>query len=146
MIAKNTAQQSRMKIEDKAKQELSLEPAAWAAELHSHVPWCEPEVLRTWLAEWLELLYCEAEASFADKVPTDRALRAKLKGMLLIRLRGPQTKAWLQGHTAELRAKRENDAIRETRFRPSAEDYARLQVGYISSSEGDSEGPSGDDK
>lgn len=135
-----------MKIQDKAAAP-KMTPEAWAAELHQYVPWCEPEVLRAYMREWLVLIECEAEASFVDREPTDRALRAKLKQMLIIRIRGPKTKAWLQGHTAELRAKRENDAKRASRFRVDPSEYAAIIEGMSeqqSSSEGDSPQSEGD--
>lgn len=137
-----------MRIGDKAKSlPETLEPAAWAAELYSVVPWCEPEVLRAWLKEWLEILYLEAEGSFVDKEPSSRALRSTLKKLLLIRLRGPQTKAWLQGHTAEFRARRENDANRSSRFRVDPSEYAAIaREGHEQPAQGkgDSSQPEGD--
>lgn len=93
------------------------------------------------------MVYLDTEASFVEKEPTQRALLAKLRLNLMIRLRGPKTKAHLQGATAELRAKRENEEQRATRWQPSAEDVALAQrqiSGDRTQGPDDSEGPGGD--
>ena len=132
------------RIGPKAKAELVLTPEYWAAQVADQVPWCEPEVLLSWMKEWLRIIYLDARSDFERGEPSAGALGARLELKLRVRLKGEQTTHWLQGHTAELQAKRENDAIRETRFRPTAEDYEKLQIGHIPSGKGDSKKPPGD--
>ena len=136
-----------MKIGMKAEAE-KMTPEAWAAELHKYVPWCEPEVLRDYLKKWLEIIELDAQASFAEVDPTAKALMARIRQKLIIRIQGPKTTAWLQGHTAELRAKRENDANRSSRFRVDPSEYAAIaREGHeqqSAQSEGDSPQPKRD--
>ena len=134
-----------LKIEKKAATDIVLDHRYWADIIHDQVPWCELDVLREWVKEWLQMLYLDAKSSFDDKNPTAGNLAARLELKLRIRLKGDKTRSWLQGHTAELQAKRENDENRDTRWRPSPEDYKDLEVGYIRRTPGkdDSSGPEG---
>ena len=104
---------------------LNLNPQCWCMELSRY--WeprgYEKSAVIEWIEGVLELLHAEAEASFVDKEPTDRALRARLKVLLIRWIQGPRATAFLQGRTAELQAKRAN---KEPRWKPSAEDYAEF--------------------